>query len=119
MKRAVGGTVVLVRPELQAQRLRVLAGVKTDSGELLEAYMPEREVSAVLPRSVLLGQEKEAPISLMATITPMIARMTVGRRVRLWRYRERWFFSFPPWKAVRFTDDGSPREEQPPRTTPA
>ena len=96
------GVVVRVRPELQAERLKVVVTVRTDSGETVEAHMPDREVSALLPRSVLLGSGTKAPLSLMDTVEPILARMTEGRRVRVWQFKERWFFSFQPWRSVRF-----------------
>ncbi|MGO9411212.1 MAG: hypothetical protein ACLQCB_10720 [Spirochaetia bacterium] len=107
------GTVVSVRPELREQRLKVVATVRVDSGETLEAHMPDREISAILPRSVLLGEARTAPVSLMDTVSPIISRMTEGRLVRVWQYKERWFFSFQQWKGVRFRDaeDQGPRAD--------
>ncbi len=107
MNKAILGTVTDVRPELLDQRLRVVAAVKTQQGELLQAYMPDREVAAVLPRSVLLGAARTAPPTLLDTAQPILARMTVGRLVRLWRYQERWFFSFQGWKGVRFEEEST------------
>jgi len=98
------GTVVGVRPELREHRLSAVATVKTESGELLEAYMPDRELSVVLPRSVLLGTARKAPLSLLDTIAPILSRMAEGRVVRAWKFRERWFFSFQQWRGVRFED---------------
>ena len=107
MKRPVG-TIVKVRPELQGQRLRVVASVRMDAGETVEAQMPDREVSAILPRSILLGASTRAPLSLLETVRPIVERMTEGRRARLWLYKERWFLSFQPWRGVRFVDDEPP-----------
>ena len=102
MNKGLRGTVVQVRPELLEERLKVVASVKADTGEIVEAHMPDREVSAFLPRSVLLGTGTSAPASLLDTLGPILARMTEGRQVRVWQYRERWFFSFPTWRRVRF-----------------
>ena len=88
--------------KLQAERLKVVVTIKTDSGETVEAQMPDREVAAVLPRSILLGSGAAAHPSLVDTMAPILARMTEGRRVRIWQYKERWFFSFQPWRGVRF-----------------
>ena len=104
MTKGTRGTVTSVRPELLKQHLKVVATVRTDSGETMDAHMPDREISAILPRSVLLGQARTAPPSLLDTLTPILARMTEGRLVRVWQYKERWFFSFQQWKGVRFLD---------------
>jgi len=98
------GTVVSVRPELRDRRLSAVATVKTESGEMLEAHMPDRELSVVLPRSVLLGTSRKAPLSLLDTIAPILSRMAEGRVVRAWKFRERWFFSFQQWRGVTFED---------------
>jgi hypothetical protein len=97
-----------VRPELHSQRLKVVASVRMDSGEVVEAQMPDREVSAILPRSILLGATTRAPLSLLETVRPIVERMSEGRRARLWLYKERWFLSFQPWRGVRFVDDEPP-----------
>jgi hypothetical protein len=95
----VKGTVVAVRPELREERLRVVAQVRTEGGEILEAGMPDREVSAILPRSILVGTAATAPRELLT-------RMSEGRAVRVWEYKDRKYFSFQPWKGVRFTVEG-------------
>jgi hypothetical protein len=105
MTRRTRGTVVGVRPQLVQEHLKVIASVRIESGETREAYMPDREISAILPRSVLLGDARRAPVSLMETIAPILSRMTEGRLVRVWQYKDRWFFSFQQWKGVRFRDD--------------
>ena len=105
MKKGMKGTVTCVRSEIQGDHLRVVASVTPESGEPLEAQMPDREVSAILPRSVLVGSSPTAPLSLLETLQPILVRMTEGRQVRVWQYKERWFFSFTAWKGVRFVPD--------------
>jgi hypothetical protein len=107
MKRPIG-TIVRSRPELQGQRLKVFASVRMDSGEVVEAQMPDREVSAILPRSILLGGATKAPVSLLDSVRPIVERMSEGRRARLWQYKERWFLSFQAWRGVRFVEDEPP-----------
>ncbi len=104
MTKGTRGTVISVHPELLKERLKVVATVRTDSGETMDAHMPDREISAILPRSVLLGAARTAPPSLLDTLTPILTRMTEGRLVRVWQFKERWFFSFQQWKGVRFLD---------------
>lgn len=113
MTKGTRGTLISVRPQLREKRLAVIAEVKTDGGEVLEAYMPDREVSAVLPRSVLLGSSRTAPLSLLETIAPILSRMSEGRAVRAWKYKDRWFFSFQQWRGVRFEEDPLPETEGP------
>ena len=102
------GTIVRARPELQGQRLKVVVSVRMDAGEVVEAQMPDREVSAILPRSILLGGTTRAPVSFLDTVRPIVERMSEGRRARLWLYKEKWFLSFQPWRGVRFVDDEPP-----------
>ncbi len=104
MKR-MKGTVVAVRPMLRSERLRVVAQIRTEGGELLDAGMPDREVSAIVPRSILLGTGTRAPLTLLDTIAPILARMSEGRVVRIWEYKDQKFFSFQPWRGVRFLPD--------------
>ncbi len=105
MKKGTKGVVLSVRPEIQAERLRVVVAVRVDSGETVEAHMPDRELAAVLPRSILLGSGTAAHPSLVDTMAPILARMTEGRRVRVWQFKDRWFFSFLPWRGVRFQEN--------------
>jgi hypothetical protein len=105
MNKGIHGTVLSVRLEIVGERLHAVVAVRTDAGEMVEAHMPDREMSALLPRSVLVGQGRRASLSLLATVQPILARLTEGRQVRVWQFKERWFFSFQPWKGVRFVPD--------------
>ena len=96
------GVVSRVTPILRNERLKVVAKVAVEKGSECEAYMPDREISAILPRTILLGEASKAPPAMLDTIRPILRRMTGGRRVRLWQYNNRFFFSFLPWKSVRF-----------------
>jgi hypothetical protein len=106
------GTVRSIRPLVSGDRLRVVAAVVTETGALVEATLPDRELAAILPRSVLVGppaaarrSPARAPMSLLDTIAPILSRMAEGRVVRMWDYQGRSFFSFLPWKGVRFIAD--------------
>jgi hypothetical protein len=105
MNKGTRGIVTEVRAEVPAGRLRVTARVRMQDGPPVEAQMPDREVSALLPRSVLVGSARQAPLSLLSTLQPILVRMTEGREVRAWQYKERWFFSFIAWRGVRFVAD--------------
>ncbi len=109
------GTVTRARPHLEKERLRVVADVRSDCGEVREVTLPDREVAAILPRSILLGGSCRAPMSLLDTLEPIVVRMTEGRVVRMWQYDGRWYCSFLPWKSVRFVagEEGPPPGAQP------
>ena len=101
------GKVTRARPCLNGERLRVVVEVRSDSGEDREVSLPDREVAAILPRSILLGDSCRAPVAMLGTLEPIVARMTEGRVVRMWQYADRWYCSFLPWKSVRFVPDGA------------
>jgi len=108
------GTVTRARPVLAGERLRVVADVRSPSGEVREVSLPDREVAAILPRSILLGARCRAPVSMLGTLAPILERMTEGREVRMWQYADRWSCSFLPWKSVRFMpDDAGPPDDAP------
>jgi len=114
------GTVRRVRAVVSGDRLRVLAEVAAEAGGVVEATMPDREVAAILPRSILVGmppagrrRAARAPMSLLDTIGPILSRMAEGRAVRMWDYQGRSFFSFLPWKGVRFVADAPAAKESP------
>jgi hypothetical protein len=104
MKRPLG-TVQTAAPQIQGQHLKVVASLRMDEGELREAQLPDREMAVMLPRCVLVAGAARAPVSLLDTMRPIVERMCLGRRARTWQYKDRWFFSFQPWKGVRFVED--------------
>lgn len=120
------GTIVAVRPLLDGPRLRIVATVQLDTGESVEAHLPDRETAAILPRSVLLKTGSRAPRSLLETVRSIVVRMCQDRHARVWTYKDRRFFSFQSWKSVRFVEDEelaaersrglSPAEEAPAAT---
>ncbi len=96
------GTIRDVQPTLRGGRLKALARVVREGGELQEAWLPDRELSALLPRSLLAGGSREVPGELLETIEPILRRLTAGREVRLWEYGGATYCSFPSWRSVRF-----------------
>jgi hypothetical protein len=101
--KAATGRVEEARPVLEGERLKARLRVATAAGRTMEAYLPDRELAALLPRSILVGPGRRAPPELLSTIEPMLARLALGRQVRVWSYRERSYASFLPWRAVRFS----------------
>jgi hypothetical protein len=111
------GRVEEVRPVLEGERLKARLRVATAEGQRLEAWLPDRELAALLPRSVLVGPGRRAAPELLSTIQAMLGRLAQGRQVRVWSYRERSYASFLPWRAVRFraeTPDAGPEGGQEP-----
>jgi len=96
------GKIIAIRPKVVSEKLKVIATIRTDKVGLIDAYLPDRELSGLLPRSILVGTKEDAPIELLSTIASMIRRMTLGRKVRLWNYQDKYFFSFLSWRKVRF-----------------
>ncbi|OHD23174.1 MAG: hypothetical protein A2064_07190 [Spirochaetes bacterium GWB1_66_5] len=102
------GRVEEARPVLEGERLKARLRVATADGQTLEAWLPDRELAALLPRSILVGSERRAPPELLSTIEPMLVRLAMGRQVRVWSYRERSYASFLPWRPVRFAAEPPP-----------
>ncbi len=102
---ALNGKIKTIQAFLDKDKLRVAAQVDTGDGETLKAHLPDRELSALLPRSILIGKIKDVPRELLSTIDPMIRRLAAGRNVRLWQYEQQYYFSFLSWKNVRFLSD--------------
>ncbi len=100
--KAATGRVEEARPVLEGERLKVHLRVVTAAGQMLDAWLPDRELAALLPRSILVGPVRRAPPELLSTIEPMLVRLAQGRQVRIWSYRERSYASFLSWRAVRF-----------------
>ena len=96
------GFVTDVRPLVRNARLRVVARIRTEECGPVEGYLPDREVSAFLPRCVLIGSARDAPREILGTVAPILSRLVRGRTVRLWKFGEEIYFSFLPWRAVSF-----------------
>jgi hypothetical protein len=98
------GRVETVHPVIEGSRLKVRLTVCEHNGQQHFAFLPDRELSALLPRSILLGSLRDVPQGMLKTIDPMLNKLVKGREVRLWQYSERWYASFLPWRSVRFAD---------------
>ncbi len=98
------GHIQTVQPLIQGSRLKVQLIVCDTDGQERSAFLPDRELSTLLPRSILLASLREVPRQMLETIDPMLNKMIRGRAVRLWQYEERWYASFLPWRSVRFAE---------------
>ncbi len=99
------GRIVCVQPKISNQKLKVTATIHTKKQGLLQAFMPDRELSALVPRCIMLADKKQALPQLIPAITAMLKRMSLGRTVRIWKYDEHYYFSFIPWREVKFCDE--------------
>ena len=98
------GRIEAVKPFIEGSRLKVRLTVCEPDGQQHLAFLPDRELSALLPRSILLTSLREVPRELLDTLDPMLGQLIRGRMVRLWQYADRWYASFLPWRSVRFAD---------------
>ena len=98
------GRVETVHPVIEGSRLKVRLTVFAPNGQQHFAFLPDRELSALLPRSILLGSLRDVPQGMLKTIDPMLNKLVRGREGRVWQYSERWYASFLPWRSVRFAD---------------
>lgn len=94
--------VVAVTARLEDQRLRVDAVVCGADGRHMPARVPDRELAALLPRSILAADGHPAP-QLLDTVRAIMERTVVGRRVRVWEYRGVRYLKFLSWRTVRFS----------------
>ena len=98
------GRIEAVQPLIEGSRLKVRLTVREPDGQQHSAFLPDRELSALLPRSILLVSLREVPRELLDTLDAMLNQLVKGRVVRLWQYSERWYASFLPWRSVHFAD---------------
>jgi hypothetical protein len=98
------GRIDAVQPLIQDSRLRVRLTVSLGDGQQYYVFLPDRELSTLLPRSILLASLREVPRKLLDTIDPILQHLLRGRVVRLWQFEEYWYCSFLPWRSVRFAD---------------
>ena len=99
------GSVVAVRAGLEHRRLQVDTVVRDKNGRCMEARLPDRELAALLPRSILVANGHPKP-ELLATIAAILKRTVLGRRVRVWGFRGQRYLAFLSWSCVRFRDEG-------------
>ncbi|MBN2535277.1 MAG: hypothetical protein JXB88_20525 [Spirochaetales bacterium] len=99
------GRVIEVKPVVKAGKLKIVGSIRIDNGGIEEAFLPDREVSSILPRFILAGDKKRVSLDLLYTISPIIRQVICGRKVRVWKYVDSLYFTFFSWKDVTFTED--------------
>ena len=98
-------SVVAVTTRLEKRRLQVVTVVRDEHGRRIAARIPDREVAALLPRSILVANGDPEP-ELLATIAAILKRTVLGRRVRVWEFRGQRYLAFLSWNCVRFRAGG-------------
>ena len=97
-----------IRPEILDRRLRVFAEVEDVEGRLVIAELPQRELSALLPRAILLGDGTTPSPGIYESIAEILVRQLVGRGARLWEYNGRRYVGFLSWRSIKFGQCGAP-----------
>ena len=110
--------VVAITAQVVDQRLRVDALVREEDGRRMPVRIPDRELAALLPRSILAADGHPAP-QLLDAVRTIMARTVVGRRVRVWEYRGQRYLAFLSWRTVRFSAEQASGARPPSRTRPA
>jgi hypothetical protein len=98
------GKIIFVKPVIRRRRLCVRVTVQTEKAGVCQALLPERELAALVPRSLLVYNCEEAPHSLLGIISSLLKRTTAGRKVSLQRtVNGETLVTFLPWRNVRFS----------------
>lgn len=101
------GKIEFVQPFVRKGRLDVRLVIRLKGKGFCEALLGERELAALVPRSLLLSSQQLAPFSLLGIIGAILRRMALGRLVRVReRVGERTVL-FLSWRSVRFRRDFS------------
>ncbi len=99
------GKIVFVKPILKNGRLRARVTVRTEQAGYCQAHLPERELAALVPRTLLVYNPQDAPLSLLGIISSLLKRTVVGRKVTLHQADGGGrLVTFLSWRTVRFRD---------------
>jgi hypothetical protein len=93
--------IMSVEIDTAENRLRVYAHIDGESFGDVKAELPQREVSTLLPRDVLLGEEQVIRPEVLEVIRETLEKLLTGRHVRVWEYDDRRYFGFPSWRSVK------------------
>ena len=68
------GKVINIRPILMDKKLKVAAKIETEKWGIVDAFLPQREIAALLPRSILIGKETKVSRKILHSL--LLKRMT-------------------------------------------
>jgi len=71
-------------------------------GQTVSARLPSREVAALIPREIIIGDEKIVQTQIIDTLDDMLAKLVTGRLVRTWEFSGEIYFNFLKWGSVKF-----------------
>jgi hypothetical protein len=98
-------TIERLSVRIQQHQLRVSAEVRLARGGTVTAHLPDRELAALLPRSILAPAAAGAPGQLAETLAAILRRTLLGRQVRVWHRAAEHYVGFLSWRAVRFATE--------------
>lgn len=97
------GKVLDLKTAVKEAHIRITAKIREENGQVFSAVLPDRELSALVPRSILLGESSVAPEKMLDVIESILRKAVRGRMVRFWEYQNIEYFSFLSWRNVIFT----------------
>ena len=95
------GICVAVKAEKRGERLALVIIVDHEDYGRVSAQLPDREKSALLPRSLLCPEVLELSEGSLPVLTETAEKLIVGRKVKIWKFREEWYCGVPSWRAVK------------------
>ena len=94
------GVISEVKMGITNGSLRATVLVEGDDGSSIEAGLPQREIAALLPRSVFLGAGDSLTAPLLSDLQSTIEKLLIRRPVELWEYKERMYCGFEKWRNI-------------------
>jgi len=95
-------TIDRLSVRINQRRLQVVADVRLPRGGSLTAYLPDRELAALLPRSILAPVGRSEPSEVAETVAAILRRTLLGRQVRVRQYAAQYYMAFLSWRGVKF-----------------
>ncbi len=97
-------TVKQINTEVEQQRIFVTAILLSQEGTEIKGFLPARETAALLPREIILGEGARASHNIRTVMNELLQKLASGRKVKIWEYQGKIYFSFLKWTTVRIGD---------------
>lgn len=99
-------TIQTISAEIEDGRLHVDAVLQEQRDYFqVDARLPAREVAALLPREIIVGEGRESSSNVLELINELLEKLAAGRTVRVWEYSGQTYCSFLKWGSVRFHEE--------------